>query len=46
VILERHRGMIHYFHKHHPTNPLVRAITDTFIMLRAMMMLTTNALRR
>lgn len=46
VILERHRGMIHYFHKHHPTNPLVRGITDTLIMLRAMMMLTSNALRR
>jgi len=45
VIFERHRGMIHYFHKHHPSNPLVAVATDTLILLRAGLMLTANALR-
>jgi hypothetical protein len=45
VILERHRGMIHYFHKHHPANPLVTLCADALILLRAGVMLTANALR-
>jgi len=45
VILARHRGMIHYFHKHHPTHPLLAAPADALIMLRAGLMLTANALR-
>ena len=45
VIVERHRGMIHYFHKHHPSNPVVRFCVDAFILLRAGLMLTANALR-
>lgn len=45
VILERHRGMIHYFHKHHPTHPLLAFLTDTVIRLRAGLMLITNAMR-
>ena len=45
VIVERHRGMIHYFHKHHPSNPLLAFATDGLIMLRAGLMLTANALR-
>jgi N-acetylglucosaminyl-diphospho-decaprenol L-rhamnosyltransferase len=45
VILERHRGMIHYFHKHHPTHPVVTFCADALIMLRAGVMLTANALR-
>jgi GT2 family glycosyltransferase len=45
VIVERHRGMIHYFHKHHPTNPVVTFFADTLILLRAGLMLTANALR-
>jgi hypothetical protein len=45
VILERHRGMIHYFHKHHPANPAVTFCADAFILLRAGLMLTANALR-
>jgi len=45
VIVERHRGMIHYFHKHHPTNPLLSLMADGLIMLRAGVMLTQNALR-
>ena len=45
VILERHRGMIHYFHKHHPANPVVTFFADAFILLRAGVMLTANALR-
>ena len=45
VIVERHRGMIHYFHKHHPTHPLLTFLADSLIMLRAGVMLTQNALR-
>ncbi len=45
VIIERHRGMIHYFHKHHPSSPVVTLITDTLIRLRAGLMLAANALR-
>jgi len=45
VIVERHRGMIHYFHKHHPANPVVTFLVDAFILLRAGLMLTANALR-
>ncbi len=46
VILERHRGMIHYFHKHHPTNPLVAGIADALILVRAGLMMALNALKR
>lgn len=46
VIVERHRGMIHYFRKHHPANPVVAACTDGFIMARAGVMLALNALKR
>lgn len=46
VIVERHRGMIHYFHKHHPANPIVTLIADGLIMLRAGLMLTANAFRK
>jgi hypothetical protein len=46
VILERHRGMIHYFRKYHPTNPVLGALAATFILLRARLMLAANALRR
>jgi N-acetylglucosaminyl-diphospho-decaprenol L-rhamnosyltransferase len=45
VILERHRGMIRYFHKHHPTHPVVAAFADTLILVRAGVMMTANALR-
>ncbi len=45
VILERHRGMIHYFRKHHRANPLVDAIASAFIMTRARLMLAANARR-
>ena len=45
VIVERHRGMIHYFHKHHPANPLVEAFAAAFIYLRAGLMLAMNALK-
>jgi GT2 family glycosyltransferase len=45
VIVERHRGMIHYFHKYHPTNPVMTFVADTLIRLRAGLMLATNALR-
>jgi len=45
VIYGRHRGMIHYFHKHHPTNPVFRIVADTAIMARAGLMMAANALR-
>lgn len=45
VIVARHLGMIHYFHKHHPTNPLVMALADGVILVRAGLMVTANALR-
>ena len=46
VIFERHRGMIHYFHKHHPAHPVVAFFADSLIMARAGVMLAVNALRR
>ena len=46
VILERHRGMIHYFRKHHPMHPWLDALAAGFIMARARLMLVANALRR
>jgi N-acetylglucosaminyl-diphospho-decaprenol L-rhamnosyltransferase len=45
VIVARHLGMIHYFHKHHPANPLLTALADGAILLRAGVMVTANALR-
>lgn len=45
VIVERHRGMIHYFHKHHPMNPLLSTLADAMIMARAGLMVLANALR-
>jgi GT2 family glycosyltransferase len=45
VIYGRHRGMIHYFHKHHPTNPLLALLADALIMTRAGLMIAANALR-
>lgn len=46
VILERHRGMLHYFRKYHPVNPVLDALAAAFIHLRARLMLAANALRR
>ena len=45
VIVERHRGMIHYFHKHHPTHPVLAALADALILARAGAMLVANAFR-
>jgi hypothetical protein len=45
VIYARHLGMIHYFHKHHPANPLVRFAADALILARAGLMMAANALR-
>lgn len=44
VILERHRGMIHYFRKHHPMPAPLEWLASAFIMLRARVMLAKNAL--
>ena len=46
VILERHRGMIHYFHKHHPIAPPLAWLADALILTRAWLMIAANALRR
>jgi len=46
VILERHRGMIHYFRKFHRTNPVLESLAAGLILLRARLMLAANALRR
>lgn len=46
VILERHRGMIHYLRKHHPTNPIVEWAAASLIMARARLMLAANARKR
>jgi N-acetylglucosaminyl-diphospho-decaprenol L-rhamnosyltransferase len=46
VIWGRHLGMIHYFHKHHPTNPLLSLPADVLILLRAALMVLANAARR
>ncbi len=46
VIWSRHLGMIHYFHRHHPTSPLLSLPADALILLRAALMLAANALRR
>jgi N-acetylglucosaminyl-diphospho-decaprenol L-rhamnosyltransferase len=45
VIVERHRGMIHYFHKYHPASPFVTFLADTLIQVRAGIMLAVNAIR-
>ena len=45
VIVERHRGMIHYFHKHHPSSPVVTFLADNVIRLRAGIMLAANAIK-
>jgi len=45
VIYARHLGMIHYFHKHHPANPLVSALADGLILIRAGLMMAARALR-
>jgi N-acetylglucosaminyl-diphospho-decaprenol L-rhamnosyltransferase len=45
VIWARHLGMIHYFHKHHPTNPLLALLADGLILVRAVLMVAVNALR-
>jgi GT2 family glycosyltransferase len=45
VVWGRHLGMIHYFHKHHPTSPLISLPADAFILLRAILMVAANALR-
>jgi GT2 family glycosyltransferase len=45
VILERHRGMIHYFHKHHPIARPLSWLADSAIMTRAWLMVAANALK-
>jgi len=42
VILERHRGMIHYFRKHHRRSALVDRLAAFLIMARARMLVLLN----
>ncbi len=42
VILERHRGMIHYFRKHHPAPPALDALAALLIMARARLLVAFN----
>jgi GT2 family glycosyltransferase len=42
VILERHRGMIHYFRKHHPAPAPIDAIAAALIMARARLLVWKN----
>jgi GT2 family glycosyltransferase len=46
VILERHRGMLHYFRKYHRVHPLLDACVAAFVMMRARVMLAHNRRRR
>ncbi len=46
VILERHRGMIHYFRKHHQTPAPLDTLASALIMARARMLLWKNRLAR
>ena len=45
VIRERHRGMIHYYVKHHRPNVLLRALVTAVVSCRAQLMLLANAFR-
>ncbi len=42
VILERHRGMIHYFRKHHPAPRALDALAAFLIMARARLLVALN----
>ena len=42
VILERHRGMIHYFRKHHPAPGPLDALASALIMTRARLLMALN----
>jgi len=46
VILERHKGMVYYFHKHHPTPPPISWAVDAYLMTRGWLMVIQNWLRR
>jgi GT2 family glycosyltransferase len=45
VVIERHRGMVHYYRKHHHPNPLLAAVIAALAMTRAGIMLIENELR-
>jgi hypothetical protein len=42
VILERHRGMLHYFRKHHPAPAPVDALVALLVMSRARLLMALN----
>jgi GT2 family glycosyltransferase len=46
VILERHRGMVYYFRKHHPRPAPVDWLAATLIMARARLLMLMNRPRR
>jgi len=43
VILERHRGMIHYYRKHHPVPPPIDALAAFVVMTRARLLMLLGA---
>ena len=45
LIVERHRGMIYYFRKHHAPGRLMSWLADAAIYLRAGVMIAANALK-
>ena len=45
VIVERHRGMVHYYRKYHRPNPLVDAIMAAMVSFRSGVMLIQNRWR-
>jgi GT2 family glycosyltransferase len=45
LILERHKGMIHYFRKHHPAPAPLDALAATLIMARAHLLVALNRRR-
>ena len=46
VIVERHRGMVHYFRKYHRPNPVVDALVAAAVSARCRLMLMQNGWRR
>jgi GT2 family glycosyltransferase len=46
VILERHKGMVYYFHKHHPTPPPLSWMVDAYLITRGWMMVVQNWFKR
>jgi len=46
LIIARHRGMIHYFHKYYRVSLVIRLLVDSIIITRALFLLSWNLLGR